>query len=138
MRVVIDTNLFVSALINQNSRQRLNLVLEKMAIQILSDDALMDEVYEVINRPKFKKYVSQAEIDEFYELIQERTIRVETHSIVLVSPDPKDDFLLIICLDGDADYLLTGNKIDLLDLVEFHKTKIITLTEFLTTILPTL
>jgi uncharacterized protein len=138
MRVVIDTNLFVSALINQNSRQRLNLVLEKMAIQILSDDALMDEVYEVINRPKFKKYVSQAEIDEFYELIQERTIRVETHSIVLVSPDPKDDFLLIICLDGDADYLLTGNKIDLLDLIQFHQTKIITLTEFLTTILPTL
>jgi uncharacterized protein len=138
MRVVIDTNLFVSALINQNSRQRLNLVLEKMAIQILSDDALMAEVYEVINRPKFKKYVSQFEIDDFFKLIQERTIRIETHSIVLVSPDPKDDFLLVICLDGDADYLLTGNKIDLLDLVEFHKTKIITLTEFLTTILPTL
>ncbi|MEY4541766.1 MAG: hypothetical protein RLZZ306_3523 [Bacteroidota bacterium] len=138
MRVVIDTNLFVSALINQNSRQRLNLVLEKMAIQILSDDALMDEVYEVINRPKFKKYVSQSEIDDFYKLIQERTIRIETHSIVLVSPDPKDDFLLVICLDGNADYLLTGNKIDLLDLVQFHKTKIITLTEFLTTILPTL
>jgi uncharacterized protein len=138
MRVVIDTNLFVSALINQNSRQRLNLVLEKMAIQILSDDALMDEVYEVINRPKFKKYVSQSEIDDFYKLIQERSIRIETHSIVLVSPDPKDDFLLVICLDGDADYLLTGNKIDLLDLIQFHKTKIITLTEFLTSILPTL
>jgi uncharacterized protein len=138
MRVVIDTNLFVSALINQNSRQRLNLVLEKMAIQILSDDALMDEVYEVINRPKFKKYVSQSEIDDFYKLIQERTSRIETHSIVLVSPDPKDDFLLVICLDGNADYLLTGNKIDLLDLVQFHKTKIITLTKFLTTILPTL
>jgi uncharacterized protein len=138
MRVVIDTNLFVSALINQNSRQRLNLVLEKMAIQILSDDALMEELYEVINRPKFKKYVSQSEIDDFYKLIQERTIRVETHSIVLVSPDPKDDFLLVICMDGDADYLLTGNKIDLLDLIQFHKTKIITLTEFLTTILPTL
>jgi uncharacterized protein len=74
----------------------------------------------------------------FFKLIQERTSRIETHSVVFVSPDPKDDFLLIICLDGDADYLLTGNKIDLLDLVEFHKTKIITLTEFLTTILPTL
>jgi uncharacterized protein len=138
MRVVIDTNLFVSALINQNSRQRLNLVLEKMAITILSDDALMAEVYEVINRPKFKKYVSQFEIDDFFKLIQERTSRIETHSVVLVSPDPKDDFLLVICLDGDADYLLTGNKIDLLDLIQFHKTKIITLTEFLTTILPTL
>ncbi len=138
MRVVIDTNLFVSALINQNSRQRLNLVLEKMSIRILSDEALMDEVYEVINRPKFKKYVSQSEIDDFYKLIQERTTRVETHSTVLVSPDPKDDFLLVICLDGNADYLLTGNKIDLLDLIQFHKIKIITLTEFLTTVLPTL
>ena len=138
MRVVIDTNLFVSALINHNSRQRLNLVLEKMAIQLLSDDALMAEIYEVINRPKFKKYVTQFEIDEFYKLIQERTSRIETHSIVLVSPDPKDDFLLVICLDGDADYLLTGNKIDLLDLIQFHETKIITLTEFLTSVLPNL
>lgn len=138
MRIVIDTNLFVSALINQNSRQRLNLVLEKMAIQILSDDALMAEVYEVINRTKFKKYVTQSEIDDFYKLIQERTSRIETHSIVLVSPDPKDDFLLVICLDGDAEYLLTGNKIDLLDLIQFHKTKIVTLTEFLTTVFPTL
>ena len=138
MRVVIDTNLFVSALINHNSRQRLNLVLEKMAIQLLSDDALMAEIYEVINRPKFKKYVTQFEIDEFYKLIQERTSRIETHSIVLVSPDPKDDFLLVICLDGDADYLLTGNKIDLPDLIQFHETKIITLTEFLTSVLPNL
>jgi len=138
MRIVIDTNLFVSALINQNSRQRLNLVLEKMAIQILSDDALMAEVYEVINRTKFKKYVTQSEIDDFYKLIQERTSRIETHSIVLVSPDLKDDFLLVICLDGDAEYLLTGNKIDLLDLIQFHKTKIVTLTEFLTTVFPTL
>ena len=138
MRVVIDTNLFVSALINHNSRQRLNLVLEKMAIQLLSDDALMAEIYEVINRPKFKKYVTQFEIDEFYKLIQERTSRIETHSIVLVSPDPKDDFLLVICLDGDADYLLTRNKIDLLDLIQFHETKIITLTEFLTSVLPNL
>lgn len=138
MRIVIDTNLFVSALINQNSRQRLNLVLEKMAIQILSDDALMAEVYEVINRTKFKKYVSQSEIDDFYKLLQERTSRIETHSIVLVSPDPKDDFLLVICLDGGAEYLLTGNKIDLLDLIQFRKTKIVTLTEFLTTVFPTL
>lgn len=59
MKVVIDTNLFVSALINHNSRQRLNLVLENEAIEILSDDALMTEVYEVINRPKFKKYIAQ-------------------------------------------------------------------------------
>lgn len=138
MKVVIDTNLFVSALINHNSRQRLNLVLENEAIEILSDDALMTEVYEVINRPKFKKYIAQPQIEDFFSLIQERTIRIETHSIVLVSPDPKDDFLLVICLDGEADYLLTGNKIDLLDLIQFHKTKIITLTEFLTYILPSL
>jgi predicted nucleic acid-binding protein len=51
----------------------------------------------------------------------ERSLFADTKATVKVSPDPKDDFLLALCKDGRADYLLTGNKIDLLDLKQFEQ-----------------
>lgn len=131
IRIVVDTNLFVSALINVNSRSRLNQILENELLEILLDKTLLAEILQVINRPKFNKYISKDQIFDFLELLAERCFFVETKATVKFSPDPKDDFLLALCKDGQADYLLTGNKIDLLDLKQFEQTKIISLTEFL-------
>ena len=132
MRIIIDTNLYISALINENSRKRLDLVLENESLEILVSDALLQELFEVANRPKFKKYISSWQIESFVQLILERTTFIETISKIKASPDPNDDFLLVLCFDGRADYLLTGNKIDLLDLKTFNQTQIITLSTFLT------
>ena len=55
---------------------------------------------------------------------------IEIKSNVSICRDPKDDFLLSLAKEGEADYLLTGDS-DLLDLVKFQKTKIILLTNFL-------
>lgn len=131
MRIVIDTNLYISALINNSSRQRLNIILENATIEILLDDALLTEIYTVAHRPKFAKYVSIIQINAFIELLLERCTFVETSTVVQASPDPKDDFLLALCLDNQADYLLTGNKKDLLDLQFFGHTQIVSLSDFL-------
>lgn len=131
MRLVIDTNLYVSALINSNSRQRLDRVLLDPEYTILLNDTLLAELDEVIHRPKFLRYLSPTQIDQFMNLLLERSTLVHTVSVVQISPDPKDDFLLALCRDGQADYLLTGNKIDLLALNQFEKTRITTLTAFL-------
>lgn len=130
-RIVIDTNLYVSALINSNSRKRLDLILINNSLEILLDNSLLKELHEVSIRPKFSRYVSSEQVESFLNLITERGTFVETSSIVTLSPDPKDDFLLALCKDGKADYLLTGNKIDLLDLKQFEQTAILSLTEFL-------
>jgi predicted nucleic acid-binding protein len=52
-------------------------------------------------------------------------------STVRCSPDPKGDFLLALCQDSFSEYLITGNKLDLLDLKQFGKTEIVSLTQFL-------
>ena len=129
-RIVIDTNIFISAMINENSRVKLNQVLENQSFDILLDDILLREIYEVITREKFRKYVSLFKVETFLELLVERCTFIETTSVIRHSPDPKDDFLLALCQDGMADYLLTGNKIDLLDLKQFGQTIILSLTEF--------
>lgn len=131
IRVVIDTNLYVSALINENSRRRLNLVLNNRQFQIVTDDALLTELSLVIFRPKFHRFASISQIKNFLELLHERSLYFETTSVVQHSPDPKDDFLLALCQDSGSDYLITGNKRDLLDLKRFGKTEILSLTEFI-------
>lgn len=131
MKLVIDTNLYVSALINANSRQRLDTILRNPNYTVLLNDTLLAELDEVIQRPKFQRYLTPIQIDRFMNLLLERTLRIPIVSVVQASPDPKDDFLLALCRDGQADYLLTGNKIDLLDLKQFDMTQILTLTEFL-------
>lgn len=130
-RIIIDTNLFISAFINANSRERLEIVLSNPTLEILLDSALLSEIHEVINRPKFKKYLTESQIHSFLELINEKGTFVSTTITVRVSPDPKDDFLLALCQQGDAHFLLTGNKLDLLDLKHFNNTRIVTLSEFL-------
>lgn len=50
--------------------------------------------------------------------------------------DEKDDFLLNLAIDGNADYLVTGDK-DLLILKKVNKTKILTYSELLEILLKT-
>ena len=65
------------------------------------------------------------------DLLFQRATMVETSSVVQASPHTKDDYLLALCRDSQADYLLNGNKLALLALRQFEYTQIVTLTEFL-------
>ena len=50
---------------------------------------------------------------------------------VSASPDPSDDYLLAMAVSGRADYLVTGDKSDLLALERFKRTRIVTIRRFL-------
>lgn len=72
MRVVIDTNDYISALIGKKHRLKLEKVLLDKNIEILSDVVLLEEIKEVAYRNKFRKYVSLEEVDRFVELLKYR------------------------------------------------------------------
>ena len=55
---------------------------------------------------------------------------IEVESSVSICRDTKDNFLLALAKDGNADYLLTGDK-DLLVIIKFGKTKITTIADFI-------
>lgn len=55
---------------------------------------------------------------------------IEVNSNINVCRDPKDDFLLALAKDGNANFLLTGDK-DLLELKRFGHTNIVALSHFL-------
>ena len=62
--------------------------------------------------------------------LKARAIYINVASEVLACRDPKDNFLLALSVDGNATHLLTGDK-DLLILKKFGKTRILTVTEYM-------
>ncbi|MBV6440786.1 MAG: putative toxin-antitoxin system toxin component, PIN family [Haliscomenobacteraceae bacterium CHB4] len=129
MRILLDTNLWVAALISASMRNRIERIIADDRLDILADAELMAELEEVCARPKFAHLLSPAQIADFLQILHDRLTFIETKSQVQVCRDPDDDFLFAICLDGQAEYLLTGDN-DLLALRAFEKTRILTITEF--------
>ena len=131
MKIVIDTNDFISALIGKKHRDKLTIILSDATIEIFADKNLIDEIREVAYREKFRKYISIEDVDIFIEVISHRLTFIQPISIFFNSPDPDDNYLLALAVDAGADYLITGDKKDLISLSPFQGISIIRLHEFL-------
>lgn len=131
MKVVIDTTDYISALIGKTHRAKLESILFNENIQILADITLLDEIAEVAHRDKFRKWVTIDEADQFIGSLKIRLRPIVVDSVVEVSPDPDDNFILALAKDGDADYIVTSDKPGLLDLGSFENIPIVRLQAFL-------
>ena len=87
---------------------------------------MLDEFLEVARRPKLKRFFSHSDIEDLLETIEEYAEFVTVHTRIEVCRDPKDNFLLSLSIDGNADFLITGDK-DLLTLTNFGETTITTI-----------
>lgn len=128
-RIIIDTNLWISFLITKDFTKLDEIIFSRHGILVFSQE-LLDEFLEVAKRPKFRRFFSAADIEEILETIDEYADFVKVQTQIGACRDPKDNFLLSLSVDGNADFLLTGDK-DLLDLVKFGETSIITISNFL-------
>lgn len=122
-RLVIDTNIWISFLIGRSFKKLETLLLEKNCVVLYSQE-LLDELIEVIKRPKFTKYFDKSSIRAVKSILDDAGEFIRVSSVVEVCRDSKDDFLLALCKDGQADYLITSDN-DLLVLKKFYDTKII-------------
>jgi len=129
IRLVIDTNIFISWLIKKNISIIEKFIYEHRTI-ILFSEQLTEEIIKVVERPKFSKYFLKSDVVELFEFMSEYIELVDIKSSVTLCRDPKDDFLLNMSIDGKADFLITGDS-DLLELKSIQSTKIITLAEYL-------
>jgi predicted nucleic acid-binding protein len=79
----------------------------------------------VLGREKFDRFVKSDERDEFLETFVKRAMLVEVVESVQECRDPKDDKILELALNGQAQYIVSGDK-DLLVLNSFCGVKIVT------------
>ena len=128
MRLILDTNLWISFLISSKF-EKLDELLFNQKSKLLFSQELLEEFVTVAKRPKLRKYISRDELEDLLETIDEVAEFVKVTSEISECRDPKDNFLLSLAVDGKADYLLTGDK-DLLVLKKIGKTEIKTISEF--------
>ena len=128
-RIVIDTNIWISFLLNKDFSSFDKMVSNPNLILLFSDK-LLEEFIEVARRPKFKKYFSQSDLEELLIQMRENGEFISVKSSTSICRDPKDNFLLDLCKDGKASHLITGDN-DLLDLKRYGKTQILTLKKFI-------
>lgn len=133
MRVVIDTNIWISFLIGKSLASLTEAIITDR-VQILFSDDLFAELFVVLQRPKFKKYFSSDAIEQLLTLLHEKVVWVAIDNVFTDCRDKKDNFLLDLAVSGKANYLITGDA-DLLVLNPFHGVEIVSYALFQHTIL---
>jgi putative PIN family toxin of toxin-antitoxin system len=128
-RVVIDTNLWISFLISRKF-ETLDSFFKLDSITLIFSEQLLEEFVEVAKRPKFEKYFSLSDLMILLNSIYPIAEFVEVTSNVEICRDKNDNFLLSLSKDSNANYLVSGDK-DLLEIQKFGKTRIVTMSEFL-------
>lgn len=128
-RIIIDTNLWISFLLSSRN-SGLDKFFIDQSVTVLFSQELLEEFIEVARRPKLKKYFNVADLESLLHQINLHAEFVHVTSQSAACRDPKDNFLLSLALDSNANYLLTGDK-DLIDLKKVGRTKILTLTQYI-------
>lgn len=132
LRVVVDSNLLVSRLLLPESKAtRVVSYIIRRGTLLFTTDSLA-ELAEVLQRPKFDPYVTQAERLKFLELLYRIGTEVIVTRRVQACRDPRDDKILEVAVNGNADAIVTGDK-DLLALHPYLGVPILTATQFLET-----
>ncbi|MFP4082484.1 MAG: putative toxin-antitoxin system toxin component, PIN family [Candidatus Aminicenantes bacterium] len=130
-KIVIDTNVFISAVLFRGPTSRLVSLWQKNAVSVLMSSAVLKEYARALAYPKFN--LTKTEIRGIVEqelLPYVHPVKVK-RPLHIISEDPSDNKFLELAVTGKADYILSGDK-HLLELKNFRGIKIITPAEFFT------
>lgn len=129
-RIVADTNIVISAVLLPRSIPRKAFDLARIRGRILVSATTIVELEGVLRRPKFDKYIQEADRLEFMaELVRVAELVQVVHTLD-VCRDAKDNAILELALSGRATHILTGDA-DLLVLHPFRNISILTAQQFL-------
>jgi len=128
-RIVIDTNLWISFLLTRSLSKLDQLFLDDKLVLLVSEE-LIDEIIEVAQRPKFRKYFDLIDLADLLTNLRQKAEFIEVISKIEACRDEKDNFILSLAVDGAATSILTGDK-DLLTLHPFKGIEIVTAANFL-------
>ncbi|MFE4108400.1 putative toxin-antitoxin system toxin component, PIN family [Almyronema epifaneia] len=124
LRCVLDTNVWVSALLLKNSLPFRVVERTLAAGIVLRSAATALELMQVLSRKKFDKYVTAAERQIFLSKFLLESELVEIQEAIAVCRDPKDNKFLELGVNGRADFIVTGDE-DLLCLHPFRNIQIV-------------
>lgn len=109
MRVVIDTNVLVSAVLKDRDPEAVIMfVAERDEMEWIVSPEIMTEYREVLSRPKFGLPVEIRQ--SWFDLLDALTICFDTDQEIDFPRDQKDARFLACAISASADYFITGDR----------------------------
>ena len=127
VRVVLDTNILVAALITKGTPpDRLYRAWLRGEIRVVTCRAQIAELAAVLARPRLQRYLDADEAAAIVDNLDARALVIEDPPHVDLSPDPKDNPILAAAIAGKADLIVSGDKKYMLALTAVHGIPIVT------------
>ena len=137
MRIVLDTNVLVSAILSprSTSAQIMRLVLDG-ALNLVISHGILDETLSVVRYPKLVKLMKKngvvpKEVDFFIERLSAIAVGTPGElTLDVIHDDPSDNKILACAVEGEANFIISGDR-HLTDLKEFQGITIVNPATFL-------
>jgi uncharacterized protein len=133
MRVVIDTNVWLSALLWGGQPNFILQLVENKQIQAISSEEILNELTDIFQKSKLQKRLNQLNFSaEAVTLIAKRLMTFVAIEAIIIPElrDPKDQMILSTAITGNAEVVISGDK-DLLVLHPFANISILSPQDFL-------
>lgn len=133
IKVVVDTNVMVSALLWRGKPHELIKLAEEKRITLYATVETLTELEEVLQREKLKQRIESlaTSVDQLMFLVKTLVEIIEVEEVVsYVEADADDNIFLSCALNSEAKYVISGDA-HLLDLKHFEKILIVSVSEFL-------
>lgn len=130
LRVVLDTNVLISAALFPDSTPGQVLDMTGSEIDVMISSETLAELDDVLKRSRFQRYIREVQRLRFLEALEETGILVDVTLSVAACRDPKDDKFLELAVSGSATHIVSGDQ-DLLDLHPFRGISIVSPRRFL-------
>jgi len=128
MRVVVDTNVLVSAVLRDRIPQEVILFITAHEdVEWIVSSEICDEYKEVLKRPKFG--LPDDLCQSWFDMLDLLTIPFEVDFRIDFPRDRKDAKFLACAISSDADYLITGDR-DFTEAQRLLSTTILSATQF--------
>jgi len=134
IKIVVDANLFAGALIKPDSNPgKILKLIRQNQVELVISPAIIKEIKRILLYPKIQKYHQKTaqELDRYFDDLFIFAWTVEGNSkIDLIKDDPADNKYLACALEGEADYIVSGDH-HLLDVGMYQEIKIMKAKAFL-------
>lgn len=131
MRVVLDANIWISFLLTRGETiASIFKAWEKEKFSLIVTEEIILEIEQVVERLSLKRIINYEDARALVRRLKKNTELIVSFSDINISSDKNDNRYLACALDGEVDYLVTGDKKHLLPLKKIGKTKIVSPKEF--------
>jgi putative PIN family toxin of toxin-antitoxin system len=132
MRVVLDTGILIAALITVDTPpDKIYQAWKKKRFELFTSEWQLEEFRRVSRYPKLRNLLNPTEAGQMVNGIKLNAFVYTSLPTVDLCKDPDDNPILAIALESKADFLVTGDKRDLLSMERIRMTPIVSAASFL-------